>query len=224
MALDFMLLDLFERIFPRATASRQTVKDRLRLVLAHDRTDLPPQLLESMRKEILEVVSRYVELDPDLMEFSLENDQRTTVLIANLPIRRLRNYVIIDEQPVDTTNLEIPDISDGDLDQQVEAISDGNSQTKADSSDENAPVPAAALNDSNGSEAQPNALDAEIALEPADEAEPSNLDLDLSNLDFAPDPTDESKATPAIAEPASEVASSEPPADDAASSSPSLPS
>ena len=97
-----MISDFLERLFgSREPVSRDTAKQRLRFVLAHDRSDISPQNLEKLRKEILEVVSRYVELDFDSLEFSLESDQRMTALMANLPIRRVRTNPLEPDSPVE---------------------------------------------------------------------------------------------------------------------------
>mgnify|MGYP001791324549 FL=1 len=124
-----MISELFERLFgSREPVSRDTAKQRLQFVLAHDRSDISPQNLEKLRQEILEVVSRYVELDFDSLEFSLESDNRMTALMANLPIRRVRSNPLEPDSPVVETEqeprLEIEDGSIEGLEEVVEEASE----------------------------------------------------------------------------------------------------
>ena len=85
------LRDIINKLLRRQPASASTARERLQLVLAHDRSDLSTDLLDQMRKEILEVVAKYVEIDMDEGAVSLETEDRMTALVANLPIKRTLN-------------------------------------------------------------------------------------------------------------------------------------
>ena len=75
-----MITEFFERLFVNNNrGSRDDVKRRLKLVLAHDRSTLNASTLEKMRKEILIVVSKYVELDTESLEFSIRTDSRIKI-------------------------------------------------------------------------------------------------------------------------------------------------
>ena len=82
------LRDLVDKLLRRQPASASTARDRLQLVLAHDRSDLSPELLDQMRREIFEVVAKYVDIDLEEGDVSLETEDRVTALVANWPFRR----------------------------------------------------------------------------------------------------------------------------------------
>ena len=113
-----IISDLLERLFGPSEDihSRDDVKRRLKIVLAHDRLALDPQTLEMMRQEIIAVVSRYVEVDFDALEFYLATNDRVTALTANLPIRRIRPLGTEPDQPIsadeEATNIELATQSD----------------------------------------------------------------------------------------------------------------
>ena len=80
-------MDLFGRIMGReASPSKNIAKERLRLVLVHDRSSLSPQLLESMKEDIIKVISNYMDIDRKGTEITLNSDDKSVALIANIPI------------------------------------------------------------------------------------------------------------------------------------------
>ena len=74
----------------RQPSGRNVAKERLQLVLVHDRVQLSPQMLQTLKDELIETISRYVEIDRDGVEISISHVQRESRLVANIPIAGAR--------------------------------------------------------------------------------------------------------------------------------------
>ena len=83
---------VLERLMGRRHESSSGVvaKERLRLVLAHDRSDISPGLLEMLKDEIVTVISRHVDIDADGVEVTFSRDARETRLVADIPLSTRR--------------------------------------------------------------------------------------------------------------------------------------
>ena len=69
------------------TKSASQAKDRLRLVLINDRSGLSSLELEDIKNEILQVISRHIDIDPETVRINMTQDGREQRLIADIPIR-----------------------------------------------------------------------------------------------------------------------------------------
>lgn len=70
--------------------SKKQAVDRLRLVVVHDRSNISPGLMELLKEEIINSISRYVEIDEDEMEIELNSTKNRVELVANMPVRSVR--------------------------------------------------------------------------------------------------------------------------------------
>ena len=76
--------------------SSQKAKDRLKIVLIHDRTDISPQLLDNLRDEIIDVLAKYMDIDTRKIEINLDHDDNAVALVSNIPILRIRRGKVND--------------------------------------------------------------------------------------------------------------------------------
>ena len=71
--------------------SKDTACNRLRVVLMQDRTNLTPELMDRMRKELVELLSKYVEMDKEALDLSLEQDGDQVALMLSIPVIRAKD-------------------------------------------------------------------------------------------------------------------------------------
>ena len=74
---------------------REIARDRLKLVLIHDRAKCSPQILEMLKTDIIDVISNYMEIDEGDMDIQISTEDtggsnNVPVLYANIPIKSVR--------------------------------------------------------------------------------------------------------------------------------------
>jgi cell division topological specificity factor len=89
------MLDL-AKIFGRPKNSKDVAKDRLKLVLIHDRANVSPQFLEMLKSEIIKVITNYMDVDESALDIQLtrtksdDGESMVPALYANIPIRNIK--------------------------------------------------------------------------------------------------------------------------------------
>ncbi len=76
---------MFNFLKPKRSAA--SAKERLQLVLIHDRTDLTAGELDALKDDLLDVISKHVDIEPDKVRIGLERDGRSQRLVADIPLR-----------------------------------------------------------------------------------------------------------------------------------------
>ena len=80
-------MSLFNRLLGRdEPKSRILARNRLKVILVHDRVDLSPGKMEQLKNDLADVISRYVEIDQDGIELALTDTNRQSHLTAQFPV------------------------------------------------------------------------------------------------------------------------------------------
>jgi cell division topological specificity factor len=79
-------MSFLDKLFGRKT-SADSAKERLQLVLIHDRTDLTPAELDSLRDDLIATISRHVSIDAHNVQIDVEHDGRSQRLVADIPLK-----------------------------------------------------------------------------------------------------------------------------------------
>ena len=91
------VLSLFKQTESKEENAKSVACNRLRVVLMQDRTNLTPELLQRMRRELVELLSKYVEMDKDALELNFDQEGDQMALMLSIPVIRAKDEAEIEE-------------------------------------------------------------------------------------------------------------------------------
>lgn len=85
------MIDFINRMLGKEnTSSKNVAKERLRLVLVHDRASISPHMLNKLKEDLIQVISNYMEIDERGLEVNLCQDETEVALVANIPVVKMK--------------------------------------------------------------------------------------------------------------------------------------
>ncbi|HPT83779.1 MAG TPA: cell division topological specificity factor MinE [Limnochordia bacterium] len=87
------MLEFLSRLFGGFEGSKNRAKERLRLVLVHDRASLSPGLVEALKEELIQVITKYLDIDEEGLEVSFDKGDDSVALIANIPVKSVKRSI-----------------------------------------------------------------------------------------------------------------------------------
>lgn len=129
--------DLFNKVFgffrqaEKEENAKETAVNRLRVVLMQDRTNLTPELLEKMRGELIELLSKYVEMDKDALELNFEQEGNQMALMLSIPVLRAK-----DEDEIEAEDSENSEEANENAEEEISDAEKSEDSENAESTDE----------------------------------------------------------------------------------------
>lgn len=125
------VLSLFKQTEKEEENAKDVACNRLRVVLMQDRTNLTPELLQRMRRELVELLSKYVEMDKDALELNFDQEGDQMALMLSIPVIRAK-----DEKEIEEALKAEDEAKESDEDLESEADDDSEEEKTDDNSDE----------------------------------------------------------------------------------------
>lgn len=80
------MLNKLLRRFTGQESTRETAKKRLQFALVYDQLEVNDSTLKNLQSDIVEVISRYFEIDREGLQLQVQRDQDVSALVFNTPI------------------------------------------------------------------------------------------------------------------------------------------
>ncbi len=83
-------MSFWDRLFGRETHSSQQAKERLQLVLVHDRSNITPAMMDMLKDELISTLEKHLAIDREGVEMHLTQTRRESRLVADIPLKHQR--------------------------------------------------------------------------------------------------------------------------------------